>query len=123
MNVAWTIIDPLFEKFGSRVQLTSWYRDNSANHVKGGAVDLRCSNKPDFGFTAEIAAYIRDNLPYNKLLLEKNDQGGIHVHVESAKPGQNGGGIVLTCADPKCQSTQQGLQLSFAVAALQGRTA
>jgi hypothetical protein len=123
MNVAWNVIDPLFEKFGSRVQLTSWYRDNSANHVKGGAVDLRCSNKPDFGFTAEIAAYIRDNLPYNKLLLEKNDQGGIHVHVESAKPGQNGGGIVLTCADPKCQSTQQGLQLSFAVAALQGRTA
>lgn len=123
MNVAWNILDPLFDKFGGRMQLTSWYRDNSSNHIKGGAVDLRCSNKPDYGFTAEIAAYIRDNLPYSKLLLEKNDQGGIHVHVESAQPGQQGGGTVLTCADPQCRSTQPGLQLSFAVAALQGRSA
>lgn len=121
MHVAWNIIDPLYDKFGGRMQITSWWRDNSSNHVKGGAVDLRCSNKPDYAFTAEIAAYIRDSLPYSKLLLEKNDQGGIHIHVEAAKAGQPGGGTVLTCADPQCRSTQPGLQLSFAVAALQGR--
>lgn len=121
-NVAWNIIDPIIERFGGRVQLTSWYRSNSGNHITGGAVDLRCSNKNDTGFTAEIAAYVRDNLPYSKILLEKNDSPGIHVHLESAKPGSPGGGTVLTCADPQCRSTTPGLQLSFALAALNKTT-
>ena len=118
---AWNILDPLYEKFGARMQITSWYRDNSPNHIKGIAVDLRAANKPDHGFTAEIAAYIRDYLPFNRLFLEKNDQGGIHVHVEAAQPGQYGGGDVFTCADPHCYSKVSGLQLSYAVAALEGR--
>jgi uncharacterized protein (DUF2345 family) len=120
-NVAWNILDPLYEKFGARVYISSWWRPKSTNHSTGGAVDIRCSNKPDYGFTAEIASYVRDNLPYSKVLLEKNDEGGIHVHVEAAKPGQRGGGTVLTCADPHCYSSIPGLKLSYAVAALQGR--
>lgn len=122
MNVAWNILDPLIEKFGSRIQITSWYRANSGNHIKGGAVDLRCSNKNDVQSTAEIASYVRDNLPYSKILLEKNDSPGIHVHLESAQPGNVGGGTVITCADPKCNSKVEGLQLSYAVAALRGRS-
>jgi hypothetical protein len=121
MNVAWNILDPLYEKFGSRMYISSWYRQKSANHGTGGAVDIRCSNKPDYGFTAEMAAYVRDYLPYSKVLLEKNDEGGIHCHVESVQPGQQGGGTVLTCADPHCYSSIPGLKLSYAVAALQGR--
>jgi hypothetical protein len=121
MNVAWNILDPLYEKFGSRMYISSWYRQKSANHGKGGAVDVRCSNKPDYGFTAEIAAFARDYLPYSKVLLEKNDEGGIHCHLESAQPGQSGGGSVLTCADPHCNSSVPGLKLSYAVAALEGK--
>lgn len=121
MNVAWNILDPLIEKYGSRIYISSWYRDNSSNHIKGGAVDVRCVNKPDYAFTAEVAAFVRDNLPFSKVLLEKNDQGGIHCHLESAQPGQPGGGTVITCADPKCRSQVSGLQLSYAVAALQGK--
>ena len=121
MNVAWNIIDPLIEHFGSRIQITSWWRNNSSNHVKGGAVDVRAANKNDVALTGEIAAYVRDNLPFNKVLLEKNDSPGIHCHVESAQPGVHGGGTVLTCADPHCASAVQGLQLSYAVAALEGR--
>ena len=121
MNVAWNILDPLYEKFGSRMYISSWYRPKSANHGTGGAVDIRCSNKPDYGFTAEMAAFVRDYLPYSKVLLEKNDEGGIHCHVESVQPGQQGGGTVLTCADPHCNSSIPGLKLSYAVAALQGR--
>jgi len=120
-NVAWNILDPLYEKFGARVYISSWFRLKSTNHGTGGAVDIRCSNKPDYGFTAEMAAYVRDNLPYSKVLLEKNDEGGIHCHVEAAKPGQRGGGSVLTCADPHCHSSIPGLKLSYAVAALQGK--
>ena len=122
MHVAWNIIDPLIEKYGGRIQITSWYRSNSGNHAKGGAVDLRCSNKNDVQTTSEIAAFVRDNLPYSKILLEKNDSPGIHVHVEAAKVGNSGGGTVLTCADPKCQSSVSGIQLQYAVAALQGRS-
>ena len=118
MNVAWNIIDPIIEKYGARVQITSWYRSNSGNHVKGGAVDLRCSNKNDVETTAEIAAYVRDNLPFSKILLEKNDSPGIHVHVESAQAGSPGGGTVITCKDPGCKSSVSGLQLHVAVAAL-----
>ena len=118
MNVAWNIIDPIIEKYGARVQITSWYRSNSGNHSKGGAVDLRCSNKNDVQVTAEIAAYVRDNLPFSKILLEKNDSPGIHVHVESAQAGSPGGGTVITCRDPGCQSRVPGLQLHVAVAAL-----
>ena len=118
MNVAWNIIDPIIEKYGARVQITSWYRSNSGNHTKGGAVDLRCSNKNDVQVTAEIAAYVRDNLPFSKILLEKNDSPGIHVHVESAQAGSGGGGTVITCSDPQCRSSVPGLQLQVAVAAL-----
>jgi hypothetical protein len=118
MNVAWNIIDPIIEKYGARVQITSWFRSNSGNHSKGGAVDLRCSNKNDVQMTSEIAAYVRDNLPFSKILLERNDSPGIHVHVESAKAGSAGGGTVLTCRDPGCKSSEPGIQLQVAVAAL-----
>jgi len=121
MHVAWNIIDPLIEKYGARIQITSWYRSNSGNHAKGGAVDLRCSNKNDVQTTSEIAAFVRDKLPYSKILLEKNDSPGIHVHVESAQTGNPGGGTVITCSDPKCESSVSGIQLQYAVAALEGR--
>ena len=121
MNTAWNILDPLIEHFGSRMQITSWWRNNSSNHIKGGAVDIRASNKNDVALTGEIAAYVRDNLPYNQVFLEKNDSPGIHCHVQSAQPGQQGGGLVYTCADPHCNQKVNGIQLSYAVAALEGR--
>ena len=121
MNTAWNIIDPLIEHFGSRMEITSWWRNNSSNHIKGGAVDIRAANKNDVSLTAEIAAYVRDNLPYNQVFLEKNDSPGIHCHVQSAQPGQQGGGAVYTCADPHCNQKIDGIHLSYAVAALEGR--
>jgi hypothetical protein len=121
MNVAWNMLDPLIEHFGSRVEITSWWRNCTTHHVKGSAVDIRASNKNDVSLTAEIAAYARDNLPYNRIFLEKNSSPGIHCHIESAQPGQQGGGLVLTCADEHCNSSIPGLKLSYAVAALEGR--
>lgn len=122
MNTAWNLLDPLIEHYGSRMQITSWYRNNSSNHIKGGAVDIRAANKSDVSLTAEIAAYVRDNLPYNQVFLEKNDSPGIHCHIQSAPAGSPGGGNVFTCADPKCKQKVSGLQLSYAVAALEGRS-
>lgn len=120
MNTAWNILDPLVEKYGSSFQITSWWRNNSPNHVTGGAVDLRASNKQDVRLTGEIAAFIRDNLPYKQLFLEKNDSPGIHLHVWAAPIGSGASGNVMTCADPGCHSKTAGIQLSYAVAALKG---
>ena len=119
MHTAWNILDPLVEKYGSRVQVTSWWRaGTSVNHVVGDAVDLRAANKNDVALTAEIAAFVRDNLPYDQVFLEANDSPGIHCHVRAAPVGQKGGGKVYTCADKHCSNKVDGIQLKFAVAAL-----
>lgn len=121
MNVAWNILDPMKDHFGAQFEITSagWWRSDSANHIKGGAVDIR-SPRDNHQLTAEMAAWARDNLPYSKILLEKNSYNGIHCHLESAQPGQPGGGAVFTCQDPHCHSKIAGLHLEYAVAALNG---
>ena len=122
MNVAWNIMDPIIDKFGGRVRITSWYRNNSSNHIKGGAIDMCATNKHDVQLTAEIAAFIRDNLPHGKLMLERNDSPGIHIHAESAPVGSGKTREPITCADPQCRTSTPGIQLSYAVAALKQYT-
>ena len=122
MNTAWNIIDPLVEKFGGQFRIGSWWRSNSGNHVTGGAVDISGNPHGNHRLTSEIAAYVRDNLPYKQLFLEKNDSNSIHIHVWAAPPGSGASGNVLTCSDPQCRGKVSGLQPSFAMAALQGRS-
>lgn len=122
MNTAWNILDPLIEKYGGQFRIGSWWRSNSSNHVTGGAVDISGNPRGNHRLTSEIAAYIRDNLPYKQLFLEKNDSNSIHVHVWAAPPGSGASGNVLTCSDPQCRGKVAGLQPSFAMAALQGRS-
>jgi len=120
MNTAWNILDPLVEKYGSRFQITSWYRPvGSPNHVTGGAVDFRAAVKHDTSLTGELATFIRDYLPYKQLFLEKNDSPGIHCHVWAAPAGSGASGNVLTCTDQLCKNKVPGLQLTVAQAALQ----
>jgi hypothetical protein len=61
-----------------------------------------------------IAKWIAENLPYDRCFLEANKQGTIHCHVEAAPAGTSGARTVYTCADPKCSSKMDGIQLSFA---------
>lgn len=118
-NICYNILDPLFDEFPGQIELTSGYRSwgQTSQHRLGKAIDLRAKNKADWNLTAKLAAFIRDNLPYDRLFLEKNDSPGIHVHVESAQPGRNGSGFVQTCQDPRCSTAVPGLQLQYAVAA------
>lgn len=122
MNTAWNILDPLIEKYGGQFRIGSWWRSNSSNHVTGGAVDISGNPHGNHRLTSEIAAFIRDNLPYKQLFLEKNDSNSIHVHVWAASPGSGASGNVLTCSDPQCRGKVAGLQPSFATAALKGRS-
>lgn len=119
MNTAWNCLDPLIDKFGGKVRITSWYRKNTKNHGTGGAVDIAATPWGNHELTAELALWLEANAPTKQLLLEKNDEGGIHVHVWAAPPGQGGSGVVLTCTDPYCRGYKvQGIKPSVAYAAL-----
>lgn len=117
------ILDPVIDKFGSEVSITSGFRKkdgSSSQHHIGKAVDIRATNRNDFHKTAAIAQWIVDNLPFKKVLLERNDSPGIHVHVEAAEPGSGAAkGQVFTCGDPKCNSKTPGLNLNYAIRALE----
>lgn len=117
------ILDPLIDKFGSDVVITSGFRKKkpgNSMHYVGKAVDFRAANRNDFAKTAEMAKWIVDNLPFEKVLLERNDSPGIHVHAEAAPVGSKATkGSVYTCADPKCNSKTAGLDLKYAMRALE----
>lgn len=117
------ILDPLIDKFGSDVVITSGFRKKkpgNSQHYVGKAVDFRSANRNDFAKTAAMAQWIVDNLPFEKVLLERNDSPGIHVHVEAVPAGSTAKkGSVYTCADPKCNSKTSGLDLKYATRALE----
>lgn len=112
------ILDPLIDKFGSRIRMNPGRAglrigNGSSKHYSGKAHDIRSATN-DHAETAMIAKYIVENLPYDRVFLEANKSGTIHIHVEAAPPGSTGSKTVWTCADPDCFSRTNGLQLSFA---------
>lgn len=112
------ILDPVIAKFGSRVQLNSGGAGlrigrGGSQHYLGKAHDIRASSG-NHAETAEIAKWIVENLPYDRVFLEANASGTIHIHVEAAPQGQTGSRTVWTCADPKCRNRTNGLKLAYA---------
>lgn len=117
-HLAYNILDPVLEQFGSRVQLNPAgaglrIGNGTSRHYLGKAHDLRASSR-DGAETAMIAKWIAENLPFDRLFLEANNYGSIHIHVEAAPPGTPGAKIVWTCQDPKCNSKIDGLNLAYA---------
>ena len=51
---------------------------------------------------------------FDRLFLEANHAGTVHMHIEAAPVGSSGARTVWTCADPHCNSRQDGLNLAFA---------
>jgi hypothetical protein len=119
-HLCYNIIDPLLDKFEGTIKLTSFWRNDSMNHRTGKAIDLRDSGRNHIK-TGEIAAWVRDNLPYSKILLEvSRGRAGIHVHIEAAEVGQAGGGTVLSCFDSACNSNTPGLNINALIKNLNG---
>ena len=119
-HLCYNILDPVLRKFGQRVTLTHGIRFGSggSRHYIGKAIDLRSSVR-DHAETAEIAKWIVENTPFDRVFLEANNQGGIHIHAEAAPPGGTGSKTVWTCSDPQCRSRTNGLQLQYAKQGLQ----
>lgn len=114
-HLSYNIIDPILDKFGSSVTLLHGIRlgQGGSRHYIGKAIDIRASSR-DHAETAMIAKWIVENLPYDRCFLEANAQGTIHCHVEAAPEGTSGARTVWTCADPRCSSKVDGIQVSFA---------
>lgn len=87
MAIAEMVFEPLREKFGKPIPITSFFRSEAVNkavggaktsqHTKGEAMDL---NRP--GFNAIIFDIIRNNLPFDQLIWEfGNSREPQWVHV------------------------------------------
>lgn len=112
------ILDPVIEKFGNKVRLNPGGAGlrigrGRSMHYLGKACDISSSSR-NHAETAEIARWIVENLPYDRVFLEANASGGVHIHVEAAPQGEVGRRTVWTCADPQCFNRVNGLQLSYA---------
>lgn len=89
------VLQPLRDAYGMSIVINSGYRCPKLNsavggaktsqHMTGEAADIRCNNK----VTREwIFNYIKDNLPFDQLILEHNSAGTYWVHV-SYRNGKN----------------------------------
>ena len=107
---AYNVMDPIKEKYPSII-LTSTYRNSRPNHITGLAIDFVLESRSLEGH-AEIARFVRDNLPVDQVFLEKNDSKRTHVHIRATRsPG--GKPKVLSCGDKKCRSSTPGISVEY----------
>lgn len=105
------VLDPIREKFPS-MYVTNCFRTNSGNHITGRACDIQVAGK-SLTIHAEIARFARDNLPVEKVLLEKSSSTSTHVHINVAPVGSKAAPIVYTCGDKKCNSKTPGIVVEY----------
>ncbi|QIG70596.1 baseplate hub subunit and tail lysozyme protein [Rhizobium phage RHph_I1_18] len=110
--LAYNCLDQIREKFPDII-ITSAYRASGANHPTGRAVDIVVPSRSATRH-AEIARFARDNLPVEKVLLERNDSGRTHVHIQVTESGiKNSSPTILTCADKRCAISTPGINLEW----------
>ena len=93
------VLDPLRERYGKPIRVTSGYRSKLVNervggaptsqHTKGEAVDFVCE---DMKTAFEI---IRKHLPFDQLIWERGDDRQPQwIHVSFKKAGKNRGEVL-----------------------------
>jgi hypothetical protein len=96
-NLVEKVVQPVREHYGKPVKVNSGYRGAKLNEAVGGAAtsqhcngeacDIEVPGIPN----ADLAAYIRDNLPFDQLILEFYtpgipDSGWVHVSLKKDGP-------------------------------------
>ena len=90
------VLEPLRRRFGV-IRITSGYRcaelnarvggSPSSQHMRGEAADINVSGKSG---AMKMAAYIRDNLPFDQLLIESRAKDSVFwLHVSYRSDGKN----------------------------------
>ena len=87
-NLVLEVLQPLRDHVGSPVIINSGYRCPELNdavggvknsqHIKGEACDIRIASSKQ---GREWAAWIQDNCRFDQMLLERNKNGGVWLHV------------------------------------------
>lgn len=91
--LAENVLDPLREWYGKPILVNSGYRcpqlnrlvggANNSQHMKGEAADITAGSKEE---NRKLLNYIRQHLPYDQLIDEKNLSW---VHVSFCRDGKN----------------------------------
>lgn len=89
------VLQPLRDYLGVPIIISSGYRCPELNRILKGAVNSQHLKGEAADFIVpvkklhDVFLYIKDNLPYDQLLFEKNKAGDIWIHVSFRKDGKN----------------------------------
>ena len=107
-NLCLEVLQPLRDYVGAPVHINSGYRCKALNlavggvknsqHSRGEAADIRIAS-PKQG--REWAAWIADNCRFDQMLLERNKNGGVWLHV-SCKRDEKANRQVFSRMDVGC---------------------
>ena len=107
-NLCLEVLQPLRDYVGALVHINSGYRCKALNlavggvknsqHSRGEAADIRIAS-PKQG--REWAAWIEDNCRFDQMLLERNKNGGVWLHV-SCKRDEKANRQVFSRMDVGC---------------------
>ena len=107
-NLCLEVLQPLRDYVGAPVHINSGYRCKALNlavggvknsqHLRGEAADIRIAS-PKQG--REWAAWIEDNCRFDQMLLERNKNGGVWLHV-SCKRDEKANRQVFSRMDVGC---------------------
>ena len=107
-NLCFEVLQPLRDYVGAPVHINSGYRSPELNravggvknsqHCRGEACDIRIAS-PKQG--REWAAWIEDNCRFDEMLLERNKNGGVWLHV-SCKRDEKANRQVFSRMDVGC---------------------
>ena len=94
-NLCLEVLQPLRDYVGAPVHINSGYRSPELNravggvknsqHCRGEACDIRIAS-PKQG--REWAAWIEDNCRFDQMLLERNKNGGVWLHVSCKRDAE-----------------------------------
>lgn len=79
-NVAHNIWEPLKRQFSDAFITSSFRSNSSSQHGRGQAIDVQFRGLPATQYL-DRAKWIRDNLPFDQLLLECRTSGALWVHM------------------------------------------
>lgn len=118
-HLSYNVLDPILRQWGGKMKITDCLRIGSggSRHYSGKAVDIASASR-NFAETAECAKWVQENVAFDRLFLEANHAGTVHMHIEAAPEGQSGARTIWTCQDPQCKTRKDGLDLAYAVQGL-----
>ena len=107
-NLCLEVLQPLRDYVGAPVHINSGYRCKALNlavggvknsqHSRGEAADIRIASSKQ---GREWAAWIEDNCRFDQMLLERNKNGGVWLHV-SCKRDEKANRQVFSRMDVGC---------------------